>query len=231
MGGKQDAQTLRTGAAIAALLGFSLFLGGCSTSSLSSMTGGLIGSSSSGSGTAGNSGEPGGEGGNQSPLANADVPCPDTAVRTGAATLMVGSTPGPGEPSPLDVRYQGSIARVDRECHVFAGMMHIKVGVEGRVITGPAGGPGSLNVPLRVAVVREGVNPVTITTELVQIPVTINNAVDHVPFTQIYPDVAFPLPRPLGVIEDYTVYVGFDPIGAQAKKKRPVHRRRAPRKQ
>ena len=36
----------------------------------------------------------------------------------------------------------------------------IKVGVQGRVILGPAGrGPATIDVPVRFAVVREGVEP------------------------------------------------------------------------
>jgi hypothetical protein len=217
---------MRAGGAMAALLGLGLFLGGCSSNSLNSMTGGLIGSSPPAPVT---TGPAAGVGGNPPKLTDDDVPCPDTAVRTGAATLIVGSTAGQGEPSPLDVRYQGSIVRMARECHVVGQTMHIKVGVEGRIITGPAGGPGSINVPLRVAVVREGVNPVTITTELVQIPVALDSAVGRVAFTHVYPDVAFPLPRPLGWLDAYTVYVGFDPIGVQ-QKKRPARRRSALRK-
>lgn len=225
MSGKQYAQNLRAGGALAVLLGLGLFLGGCSSANLSSMTGGFLGSSSSGSSAPSTA-----TGANAPAPADDDVPCPDTAVRTGAATLIVGSTAGQGEPSPLDVRYQGSIVRIDRECHVIAGTMHIKVGVEGRVITGPAGQPGSLNVPLRVAVVRGGVHPVTIATQLDEVPVTIPNANDHVAFTHVYPDVSFPLPYPLGIIENYTVYVGFDPIGAHQQKKRRPARRRAPRR-
>jgi hypothetical protein len=209
---------------IAALLGLGLLMGGCSTSSLSSMTGGLIGSSSNDS-SASNAASPTASA-SPAPVNNDDVPCPDTAVRNGATTLIVGSTDGQGEPSPLDVRYQGSIGRIDRECHVVAGTMRIKVGVEGRVITGPAGGPGNLNVPLRVAVVQEGINPVTVTTQLDEVPVTIDNAVGHVTFTHIYPDVSFPLPHPLGRLDSYKVYIGFDPIGAHQKKRRPPRRRR-----
>jgi len=223
MGGKRNAQILRSGAALAVFMGLGLFLGGCSSSSLSSMTGGLLDSSPS-TPTAPSSSA---AGASPSPLANSEIPCPDTAVRTGATTLIVGS--GQGEPSPLEVRYQGNIVRIDRECQVVAGTMHIKVGVEGRVITGPAGGPGSLNVPLRVAVVREGVNPVTIATQIEQVPVTIAPGTGFVTFTHIYPDVAFPLPSPPSAISRYMVYVGFDPIGAQ-QKKRPVSRRRAPRR-
>lgn len=191
------------------------------------MTGGLIGSSPSAPSAPSASGAAAPVAGASSPApADAYVPCPDTGVLTGASTLMVGDTHGQGAPAPLDVRYQGSISRIDRECHVVAGVMHIKVGVEGRVITGPAGGPGTINVPLRVAVVRQGVNPVTIATQLDEVPVTITSAVGHVTFTHIYPDVSFPLPRPLGIIENYKIFVGFDAIGAQQKKRRPVRRRR-----
>lgn len=227
MGGIRDARTLRTGVAMGTLLGLSLLLGGCGTTSLSSMTGGLLGSSSSTPSASGT----GGATANASPasITTDDVPCPDTAVRTGAATLIVGKTTGQTEPSPLDVRYQGSVVRIDRQCNVVAGTMHIKVGVEGRIITGPAGGPGSLNVPLRVAVVHDGVNPVTIATQLAQIPVTIDQTLEPVTFTHIYPDISFPLPHPLGRMNNYKIYVGFDPIGAR-QQKRHAHRRRAPRR-
>jgi hypothetical protein len=157
--------------------------------------------------------------------ANNDTPCPEVKVRTGAATLMVGNNPrATGEPSPLDVRYQGSIVNTARECHLNAGILTVKVGVEGRVITGPAGGPGSLTVPLRIAVVHEGIAPKTVVSKFASIPVTIANAVDRVTFTHVDPDVSFPMPRPASVLDSYVVYVGFDPQGEQPKK--PVRKRR-----
>ena len=88
-----------------------------------------------------------------------DIECPDVKIRDGAATLTIGSNPKEQQPSPLDVRYQGSIVRTARECHVANGVMTMKVGIEGRIITGPAGGPGTVDVPLRVAVVQDGLNP------------------------------------------------------------------------
>jgi hypothetical protein len=151
--------------------------------------------------------------------ADTDVGCPDVQVRTGAATLMIGSKPGEGEPSALDLRYQGSILRTARECHVNAGVMTMKVGVEGRIVTGPAGGPGEINVPLRLAVVQEGPNPKTITSKFALEPVTIAAAVDRITFTHIEPELSFPLPQPLGLIDSYTVYVGFDPNSAPQPKK------------
>lgn len=156
-----------------------------------------------------------------------DVGCPEVSVRSGAATLLIGSKPGEAEPSALDVRYQGSITRTARECHVAAGVMTMKVGIEGRVITGPAGGPGNVDVPLRIAVVQEGVNPKTIASKFARVPVQIANTVDRVNFTHIETDITFPLPQPLGLIDAYVVYVGFDPLGAQQERRKPAPKRPA----
>jgi hypothetical protein len=158
--------------------------------------------------------------------ANNETPCPDVQVRTGAAVFMVGSKPGQeGQPEPLDVRYQGSILNTARECHLNAGILTIKVGVEGRVITGPAGGPGVVNVPIRIAVVHEGVSPKTVVSKFASVPVTIGSAVDRVNFTHIDPDVSFPMPSPASNIARYVIFVGFDPQGAKAQKP-PARKRR-----
>jgi hypothetical protein len=162
-------------------------------------------------------------------VSTTDIECPSVDVRTGAATLLIGSKPGEGEPAALDVRYQGSIIRTARECQVNAGVMTMKVGVEGRVITGPAGGPGTVDVPLRVAVVHEGLNPKAIVSKLARIPVTITGAVDRATFTNIDSDISFPLPQPLGDIDSYVVYVGFDPVGAPPEKKKPAVKKPKPK--
>jgi hypothetical protein len=153
---------------------------------------------------------------------NADVECPGIEVRSGAATLMIGSKPGEGDPSALDLRYQVTILRTARECRVAAGVMTMKVGIEGRVITGPAGGPGTVDVPLRLAVVQEGINPKTILSKFAREQVTVVNAVDRVTFTHIDPEISFPMPQPAALIDAYVVYVGFDPLGAPQEKKKPA---------
>ena len=159
-----------------------------------------------------------------------DIECPDVKIRDGAATLTIGSNPKEQQPSPLDVRYQGSIVRTARECHVANGVMTMKVGVEGRIITGPAGGPGTVDVPLRIAVVQEGVNPKPIVSKFARIPVTVASENDRATFTHIDDAISFPLPQPLGLMDAYVVYVGFDPVGAKPpeKKKAPVKRRAKP---
>ncbi len=203
-------RTLQRGASIAGLLGFALVLSGCGGNLLGSSTN-IFGSSKATTGEAA-----AGVGGAQ---AASEVECPGVTVRTGAATLMIGSKPGEGEPSALDLRYQGSIIRTARECHVNSGMMTMKVGIEGRVITGPAGGPGNVDVPLRIAVVKEGPEPKTIVSKFARIPVTIANAVDRVTFTHVDSEITFPMPTPAGDIDAYVVYVGFDLVGAPAPKK------------
>ena len=156
-----------------------------------------------------------------------DVECPGIIIRTGAATLTIGSNPKEETPSPLDVRYQGTIVRTARECHVAAGVMTMKVGIEGRVITGPAGGPGAVEVPLRIAVVQDGLNPKTIVSNFGKETVTLNDQVDRAAFTHIDDTLSFPLPRPLGLSDSYVVYVGFDPVSARPPEKKAPPKRRA----
>ncbi len=165
-----------------------------------------------------------------SPGPGPDVDCPSVAIRNGAATLTITNSPKSAEPEALAVRYQGSILRTARECHVNAGVMTMKIGVEGRMITGPAGGPGLVDVPLRIAVVQEGIAPKTITSKLGHETVTIGDGADHVNFMHIDPEISFPLPQPVADIDKYVVYVGFDPLGAKAEKKKPAVKPRHGRK-
>ena len=220
MGRGATEQTVRSGAGTLALMTLALALSGCGTASDLLKSSPLDYFSSSSKAT--NDAPAAGGTGN---VATGDIECPDVQVRTGAATLMIGSKPGEGVPAALDLRYQGSIIRTARECHVNAGIMTMKVGIEGRVITGPAGGPGTVDVPLRVVVVQEGVDPKTVASRFGRETVTVNNAIDRVTFTHIESDIAFPLPQPLGLIDRYVVYIGFDPLGDKPAKKPPVKRK------
>jgi hypothetical protein len=209
--GIRRAATVPTGATAFACL--ALGLAGCSSSNLFS-TSALDLFSTSSRATSGDA--------NTATDPNANVECPGIEVRSGASTLMIGSKPGEGEPSALDLRYQVTVVRTARECRVTAGVMTMKVGVEGRVITGPAGGPGTVDVPLRLAVVQEGINPKTILSKFAREQVMIADAVNRTTFTHIDPDISFPMPQPAALIDSYVVYVGFDPMGAQQEKKKPA---------
>lgn len=207
MGGELNDRMVRSGAAQLAALTLALALGGCGSTSMSSLSTNIFGTSDVFSSS--NSGEVGGD---ANALA-ADVECPGVTIRNGASTLTIGKNPGDAEPSALDVRYQGSILRTARECHVNAGVMSMKVGIEGRVITGPAGEAGTITVPLRVAVVQEGISPKTIVSKFGREQVTLNNSVDRVTFTHVDSEISFPMPARPADIDAYVVYVGFDPQG------------------
>src|SRR5690348_15015548 len=75
-----------------------------------------------------------------SPTQPEELPCPSVEVREGATTMAI-NAPG-GDPGPMNTRYQVTIGDTARECAPLGGMMSMRVGVEGRVLLGPAGGPG-----------------------------------------------------------------------------------------
>jgi len=119
----------------------------------------------------------------------------------------------------MALKYQGTFVRGARECKVVAGQMVMRVGVEGRIIVGPAGGPGNVDVPLRIAVVHEETGASrTIVTKLVRIPVTVPPDSQNPSFTHIEEGLSFPMPS-AAALDHYIVYIGFDPIGAAAQEK------------
>ena len=78
--------------------------------------------------------------------------CPPVNVRSGASTLT--SSAEAGEPTATSLRYQVGISNSARECRGAPGnMVAVKVGIQGRVILGPQGSPGTIDVPIRYAVV------------------------------------------------------------------------------
>lgn len=145
-----------------------------------------------------------------------DVECPGVDIRTGASTLEVAAKSA--QPTAGDLRYQLSFGQTARECLVQAGTMSIKVGVQGRVILGPMGAPGKIDVPLRYAVVREGPEPKTIATKFKRVSVIVAPDQTHVQFVDVEEGLSFPLPSG-SELEAYVVYVGFDEIGDKNEKK------------
>ena len=78
------------------------------------------------------------------------IDCPIVQVEPGMAAYRVGGD------SNQSVRYQISIGDVSRDCSMANGQLLVRVGVETRVVTGPAGGPGSYTAPLTISLRRTG---------------------------------------------------------------------------
>jgi hypothetical protein len=143
------------------------------------------------------------------------VECPGLDIRPGASTLNIAvkreqATAG-------DLRYQLAIGQTARECRLQDGTMSIRVGVQGRVLLGPFGTPGAVDVPLRYAIVREGPEPKLIVTKFKRIGATIASGQTRVQFIDIEV-LSFPLPS-RDELAAYVVYVGFDDIGNKNEKK------------
>jgi len=66
-----------------------------------------------------------------------DMDCPEVTIRAGASTYAVGM---PGKDATgSDLRYQASITRTARDCTRNGDNITARVGIQGRVIAGPAG--------------------------------------------------------------------------------------------
>jgi hypothetical protein len=153
--------------------------------------------------------EPAPRGGTEE-AATEEFDCPAIDIREGASTLMLQA---PGEPSALSLRYQASFVRAARECIVKGQDVTIKVGVQGRIILGPAGGAGDVKIPLRYALVWEDLGHTKmIWSKLYVIPVSVGAQQANVDFKHVEDDMTIPIPKP-SELENYMVYIGFDPNG------------------
>ncbi|QOZ72707.1 MULTISPECIES: hypothetical protein [Bradyrhizobium] len=141
------------------------------------------------------------------PAADDDVDCPQVTVRAGASTYGVGSTGKPAVGN--DVRFQASITKMARECVRNGGEITARIGIQGRVIAGPAGAPSTVEVPLRVAVVQGGVGEKVIASKAYRTTVEMAEG-GSVPFTFVAEDLSYPVPS-AAVADSYIFYVGFDP--------------------
>ncbi len=155
---------------------------------------------------------PYGGGASASPQGGPYADCPGVAIREGASTLQIGVKPGPVTDNS-ELRFQGTITRNARDCTQFGAQVNARVGVQGRIIVGPAGAPPAVDVPIRVAVVQEGVTPKTIATKLYRTTVDLAGQ-DNVAFSFVAEDISFPVPSPEAVAA-YVIYIGFDPDGGR----------------
>ena len=93
-----------------------------------------------------------------------ELTCPPVSIRAGASTYAVAA---PGKQAVgNDLRYQATITRTARDCTVNGDQITARIGIQGRVIAGPAGSPPTVEIPLRVAVVQGGVQEKTIATKV-----------------------------------------------------------------
>ncbi|MFB2550905.1 hypothetical protein [Ensifer soli] len=135
--------------------------------------------------------------------------CPQVYLRDGTASYRTYAKGAKDDPTK--VVYQASLADTTRQCVQSATQLTVTVVVQGRVVAGPAGGPGTVNLPIRVAA-ADGTS--TLYSELTQYPVSVP-ATGTTQFVFTKAEVTIPA----GAGADTKIFVGFDE-GPPPKKKR-----------
>ncbi len=127
--------------------------------------------------------------------------CPNVAVRSG--TAFYSTYERGGKDDPTKVVHQASISDTTRACTYEGGNMTIKVAAAGKVVPGPASTSGTINMPIRVAVVR-GTDVLYSQLHQKQVAVSDTSAATQFVFTD--PAITIPMPPQRNV----SIFVGFD---------------------
>ncbi|MCA0425442.1 MAG: hypothetical protein LCH61_19390 [Proteobacteria bacterium] len=155
------------------------------------------------------------------PRANApeleiDYNCPGVEVMEGAAAVRVGRA------GSSEVAHQASLTDVARECRFSGNQMVLKVGVQGRMLIGSIGKPGTYPVPVRVAVKQ---NDKVVANRVARVSVTIPAGESSVGFVHVEDNIILPILPGADPADTYDVFVGFDGSGAAADPRRGRRRR------
>lgn len=142
-----------------------------------------------------------------------------------AAAAQTGPNGQPIDPDhdPTKIIYQASISDTTRDCTHANGQMSMKIAVAGKVVPGPMFAPGTITMPIRIAV-QHGDEVLYSQVHQYQVQVADPSAATQFVFT----DTNVVVPEPSA--RDYQAYAGFDentpaPAGEKSKGKR---KKRAP---
>jgi hypothetical protein len=128
--------------------------------------------------------------------------CPTVTLREGTAIYRLYRNQKKRD-NPDELRYQASILKVSRDCTYEQGQLRMKIGVAGRIITGPSGKAGTVKMPLRIAVKSAGE---LVYSKLHKLDGVIAEGSTNGQFTFVDNEVWFQAPTSRSV----QVHVGFD---------------------
>jgi len=134
-----------------------------------------------------------------------------------AAAAQTGPDGTPVDPArdPARIVYQASVSDVTRDCSNANGQLSMKIAVAGKVVPGPQFSPGTVTLPIRIAV-QHGTDVLYSQLHQYQVQVTDPSAATQFAFT----DANVVVPEPSA--QDYQAYAGFDeskPAAAAEKSK------------
>ena len=127
--------------------------------------------------------------------------CPAVRIRAGTESIRLYK--GKDRSNGDNVRYQATLTKVARECAYVGQNLEITIGALGRVITGPAGGAGSVTLPIRVAVQQGGCSRHF---ELHQTQAAIAQGSTYSKFEFVDDKIVIPAPTSTNV----RIFLGFD---------------------
>lgn len=129
--------------------------------------------------------------------------CPRVSLRDGTAFYRAYTRGGDGDPAKIT--YQASLSDVTRSCTTSGEELVVNVVAAGRLVAGPQGSAGNVNLPIRVAVVDKLTRNV-LYSELTQTPVVLSGTNLTAQFVFADPNVRIPA----GAGGETEVFVGFD---------------------
>jgi hypothetical protein len=136
--------------------------------------------------------------------------CPTVDILENAAGYRGG---GSGA-AAATVSYQASITGTARECITQGNQMRIRVGVEGRLLLGQNGKPGSYSVPLRIVIKRR--NDI-VTQRFTRLSTTVPANDTQSEFSYVEENIVVPITTN-DPADEYDIYVGLDASGQQAQR-------------
>lgn len=152
----------------------------------------------------------------------------DPAAEAEAAAAAAAQTGPNGQPvdpahDPSKIIYQASISDMTRDCTHANGQLSMKIAVAGKVVPGPMFAPGTVTMPIRIAV-QHGDEVLYSQLHQYQLQVTDPTAATQFVFT----DANVVVPEPSA--KDYQAYAGFDENtpAASANKTKGKRKKRAP---
>lgn len=108
----------------------------------------------------------------------------------------------------LAVRYRGELTKAARECVLQPGTAHVKVGFAGRVLLGPKGQAGQVNLPLHIYLTDK--KGKILKNIKISVPVAIENG-KPIGYFSMVKKIDIPLTEGRSG-KDFRLFVGFDKI-------------------
>ena len=149
-----------------------------------------------------------------------EVECPEVLVTDGQSAYR---TYAGADTSSASVKHQYSFGEMSRECIATKDRIDIRVGVAGYVLSGPMGGPGSFQVPVRVSVRRDSDGQI-LQSKTYRIAASIKADQAQAPFSVVTEPMTVPFTRTEANM-DYSIFVGFDATPEKSQKPAPKQRK------